>query len=168
MGEQYSVLFVCHKNECRSPMAACLWMDLVSQHGTLSEWRIESAGTWSTDGAVMALRAYQALREIGLAPDGHHSQSVTYDLMHDYRLVLTMERGQQEALRTEFPEIRNRVFCLSEMVGQHWDLRDPTGSDLTEYVEVAKQIQSVLMRGMTKIMRLARGVAPRSQLISKK
>ena len=158
MGERYSVLFVCRKNVCRSPMAACLLCDLVAQNGNLSAWRIESAGTWSVAGDALVRRAYQAMKHLGLQLDGHRSRDVSNDLLQSFNLILTMEKGQQEALGIEFPALRSRIYCLSEMIGQHWDLLDPPGSDLTDYVTVAQQIRGVLIDGINEIKRLAREI----------
>jgi len=158
VGELYSVLFVCRQNVCRSPMAACLLCDLVAQHSDLSAWRIESAGTWSVAGDALAPRAYQAMKQLGLELDGHRSRCVNYDMLQSFRLILTMEKGQQEALWIEFPVLRSRVYCLSELIGQHWDLLDPPGGDLADYMDVAQQIRGVLKEGFDKIKRLAREV----------
>lgn len=158
MGELYSVLFVCRQNVCRSPMAACLLCDLVAQHSDLFAWRIESAGTWIVAGEALALRAYQAMKQLGLELHGHRSRCVSYDLLQSFNLILTMEKGQQEALGIEFPALRSRIYCLSELIGQHWDLVDPPGGDLTNYIAVAQQIRGVLMDGIDEIRRLARGI----------
>ena len=158
MGELYSVLFVCRQNVCRSPMAACLLCDLVAQNGDLSAWRIESAGTWSVEGDALAQRAYQAMKQLELKLDGHRSRCVSYDLLQSFNLILTMEKGQQEALGIEFPKLRSRIYCLSELIGQHWDLLDPPGGDLTDYVAMAQQMRRVLMDGINEVKRLARGI----------
>src|SRR5450759_1158879 len=106
VGELYSVLFVCRQNVCRSPMAARLLCDLVTQNDDLSAWRIESAGTWGIEGAALASRANQAMKQLGLELDGHRSRCVNGAMLQDFRLILTMEKGQQEALRIEFPALR--------------------------------------------------------------
>ena len=54
--------------------------------------------------------------------------------------------------------MRSRIYCLSELIGQHWDLLDPPSGDLTEYVAVAQQIRGVLIDGIDEIKRLARGM----------
>ncbi|MHB1356444.1 MAG: arsenate reductase/protein-tyrosine-phosphatase family protein [Anaerolineae bacterium] len=158
MGELYSVLFICRQNMCRSPMAARLLCDLVAKTGDLSDWRIESAGTWSVEGAAATPRANQAMKQFGLELDEHRSRCVTSEMLENFHLILTMEKGQQEALGVEFPALRRRIFCLSAMIGQHWDLPDPPSGDLAEFVGIAMQIQGVLTRGLTMIKQLARGM----------
>ena len=39
------ILFVCHRNICRSPMAEFVMKDLVKKAGLASQFHIESAGT---------------------------------------------------------------------------------------------------------------------------
>ena len=139
-------------------MAACLLCDLVAQDDDLSSWRIESAGTWGDAGLAAAPRACQAMKEFGLKLDEHRSRCISHDLLPGINLILTMEAGQQEALGIEFPTLRNRIYCLSELIGQHWDLVDPSGGDLADYIAMARQIRSVLKTGLSEIKRLARGV----------
>jgi protein-tyrosine-phosphatase len=137
-------------------MAARLLCDLVTQNDDLSAWRIESAGTWGIEGAALASRANQAMKQLGLELDGHRSRCVNGAMLQDFRLILTMEKGQQEALRIEFPALRSRVYCLSELIGQRWDLLDPPSGDLADYIDVAEQIRGVLEKGFDQIKRLAR------------
>jgi hypothetical protein len=63
--------------------------------------------------------------------------------------------GHQEALRAEFPEIANRVFLLSEMVGQRKDVRDPIGRPLPEYRDTLNEIERILDQGLDKIRKLS-------------
>jgi protein-tyrosine-phosphatase len=137
-------------------MAARILSSLVAKNSESALWRSESAGIWTVEGASAALRANQAMKQLGLELDGHRSRSVTLDMLRSFKLVMTMERGQQEALRIEFPALRNRIFCLSELVGQHWDLLDPPSGDLADYTAVAKQIQRTLEAGFSTLKRLAR------------
>ena len=98
------------------------------------------------------------MKQFGLELDGHRSRCVNSDLLQSFSLILTMEKGQQEALGIEFPALSSRIYCLSELIGQHWDLLDPPGGDLADFLAKAKQIRGVLKGGLDTIKRLARGV----------
>ena len=64
------ILFVCHGNICRSPMAEFVMKDLVKKAGLASEFHIESAATSREEignpvyppGAAQAGRAWDLLR----------------------------------------------------------------------------------------------------------
>lgn len=44
------VLFVCHANMCRSPLAHGIFVHLLSQAGLGDAFEVDSAGTWALDG----------------------------------------------------------------------------------------------------------------------
>jgi protein-tyrosine-phosphatase len=149
----HSVLFVCTANICRSPMAMALWQARVSS--SASEWRIESAGTWAIDGQPAAIRAQSVLREIGLDITSHRSRTVTSEMLLSFNLILTMERGQKEALCFEFPKIARRVYTLSEMVLAEYDIQDPVGGSDADFRRTLREIDNLLKAGFVRIDRLA-------------
>lgn len=48
--ERIGVLFVCHANMCRSPLAHGLFVEQARQRGVLGRLDIDSAGTWAAEG----------------------------------------------------------------------------------------------------------------------
>jgi hypothetical protein len=77
-------------------------------------------------------------------------------MLASFRLILTMEKGQQEALGIEFTALHSRIYCFSELVGQHWDLLEPTGGGLEEFVAPAKHRRRLLKSGRDMLKRQAR------------
>ena len=136
-------------------MAMAVWRAKVGPSNP--DWRIESAGTWAMDGQQAINRAQVVLREIGLDVREHYSRTVTSEMLHSFNLILTMERGHKEALRTEFPEIAPRVFLLSEMINAMYDIQDPVGGSLADFRETLDEIENILTRGSERITRLAEG-----------
>jgi protein-tyrosine-phosphatase len=153
-----SVLFVCTANICRSPMAMALWRAKVG--ASASEWRIESAGTWAMDGQQAAIRAQSVLREIGLEVTSHRSRTVTSEMLLSFNLILTMERGHKEALCVEFPYIVRRVYMLSEMTQDMYDIQDPVGGSEADFRETLREIDNILTAGSERINQLAAGDRP--------
>ena len=131
----YSVLFVCTANICRSPMALGLFKHKVSSLPDASQWKVDSAGTWAAEGEPASARSQVVLSDKGIDLRGHLSKSVTAELLTSFNLILTMERGHKEALQAEFLEIKKRVFLLSEMIDQRYDIRDPYQGTLDDYLE---------------------------------
>ena len=151
-----SVLFVCTGNVCRSPMAVALFQRLVEQRGESQVWRVASAGTWAREGARAAPEAQEALRELGLdMAKGHRAQTVTTELLQGSDLIITFEQGQMEALQVEFPQIKDRVFGISQIVGQVFDVADPHGGTVEDFREKASEIEGLLRAGMDRILELA-------------
>ena len=157
MTDSPSILFICTGNLCRSPMAQALFLHLLQNThlDEASQWRIESAGTWTEDGKPAAMGAQAAIDKFGLSLRNHLSVQVTNEMMENFNLVLVMEEGHKEALRIEFPHRANRIFLLSEMVGARFEIKDPIGGEPVEYESAANQIEGLLEQGLGKIRLLA-------------
>lgn len=150
-----SVLFVCTANMCRSPLAEGLFLKKLGEEK--DGWRVESAGTWATEGTPASQKSLQVLTERGVDLSHHRAKVVSRELMREFALILVMEEGQKEALRVEFPEYKDRVFLLSEMIGEFYEIDDPVGRDLEDYRMTAEEIDYILEKGFDTISRLAEG-----------
>ncbi len=158
-----SILFVCTANICRSPMAAALFkqkleMECQSNPAISQDWRIESAGTWAREGEPAAGGSQKAMLKRGLNLRDHRSRSVSLDLLRSFNLILVMEQGHKEALRTEFPGLSDRIFLLSEMAGLRRDIRDPILGTMADFQETARDLSHLLSTGFERICQLAQGV----------
>ncbi|MDD5469000.1 MAG: low molecular weight protein arginine phosphatase [Anaerolineales bacterium] len=147
-----SVIFVCTANICRSPMAEALFKLMLNSEG--DHWRVESAGTWAEAGLPASQKAQQVIAEMGGDLSQHRSRPVERSLLDEFDLILTMEQGQKEALRAEFPELAPKVFGLREILSQAGDIRDPHGSSLEDYQATAREIALILGTGLEKIRSL--------------
>ena len=151
-----SILLVCTANQCRSPMAMALLRKRLEKLDLEEAWVVDSAGTWGFDGIPATDNAIQAMQERGLDLGQHLSRKVNEDLLSSYDLVLTMESFHKEALQIEFPEFAEKVYMLSEMIGEEWDIKDPVGNPLDDYLATAELIDRTLEQGMDRILELAR------------
>jgi protein-tyrosine-phosphatase len=150
-----SVLFVCTANICRSPLALALFKQKISGAPDANMWKLDSAGTWAPEGEPASGKSQFLLRERGIGIQDHRSKSVSSELLRSFNLILTMERGQKEALQAEFPDIKNRVYMISEMIGQRFDIDDPYNGTLDDYREAMQEIEQILNMGFDKICSLA-------------
>ena len=67
------ILFICHGNICRSPMAEYIMKELVKREGVASDWEIESAAVSREEiGNPVYPPARRKLFEQGI-PCGHHA-----------------------------------------------------------------------------------------------
>ncbi len=149
-----SILFVCTANICRSPMAMGLWRNMVKERA--DEWIIESAGTWAPEGEPAAKKTQLVLHELGIDLREHASRPVTREMLARFNLILVMERGHKEALRIEFPQIADRVYLLSEMIGADFEIRDPIGMSIEDFIQTRDEILQLLTISSDKIISLAR------------
>lgn len=149
-----SVLFVCTANICRSPMAEALFRRIVNEAFPKEKWRIESAGTWAINSQPASENARLVMHQKGLEIGHHRSRRITKDILSDFDLILTMAKGHKEALILEFPLFARRVFMLSEMVGQDYDIEDPIGRSEAEYAITSDKMEALLTQGLNRICQL--------------
>ncbi len=136
-------------------MAAAIFRKILQDKRVESTWIIESAGTWAPKSEPIAPRAKVALSEMSVFVRDHRSRSVTREMLRPFQLILTMEKGHKEALRTEFPEFAHRTFLITEMIDQQYEIHDPIGGPLDDYRGTARELEKILYQGFDKIVRLA-------------
>jgi protein-tyrosine phosphatase len=151
-----SILLVCTANQCRSPMAMALLRKRLADLDLGDKWEVNSAGTWGLEGVPATENAIRAMQERGLELTDHHSRKVTEALLSSYDLVLTMESFHKEAIQIEFPNHASKVYMLSEMIEETWDVKDPVGHSLEDYRATADLIDRTLQEGMERILEQAR------------
>lgn len=150
-----SILIVCTANICRSPMAEAILKRLVAERPDADQWHIESAGTWANYGSPAATLTQFVIQSMGLDISNHHSQPVTFELIHQFDLILTMENQHKEGLILQFKPYADRIFMLSEMIGMLEDVRDPIGGELVDYQDTAQMLERILSDGLDRIYQLA-------------
>jgi protein-tyrosine-phosphatase len=149
------ILVICTGNICRSPMAEVLLRQRVEKEG-LTGWDVESAGSWTVDGEPASRYAIQLMTERGLDLTSHRSRRVNRHIMEQADLVLVMTQGHSEALRLEFPDLREKIYMLSEMRnGYRYDIDDPYGGPLAEYRACATTLVDLIDAGFERIRSLA-------------
>ena len=96
------------------------------------------------------------MEERGIDISGHRSTPVDEADLGQYTLILVMERGHQESLRWEFPEIAERVHLISEMTDEVYEVSDPVTGSLTDYTHTAEVLKNIVYVGYQRIRELAR------------
>lgn len=154
-GGRPTILLVCFGNLCRSPMAEALLRERLRREGREVEYQVCSAGTWASNGQPAADYAIQTMLERGIDISGHRSHSLTREDMEEADLILVMSAGYKEAIELEFPESRGKTYLLSEMVGRSYDIADPYGGPLLGYRRCADELERLIERGYSRILKLA-------------
>ena len=83
------ILFICHGNICRSPMAEFVMKDLVKKAGLASRFYIESAATSREEiGNPVYPPARRKLAEHGISCNGHAARQLTNRDYDEYDLLI--------------------------------------------------------------------------------
>ena len=101
MKKKICILFVCHGNICRSPMAEFVLKDMVRRRGLEEQFHIESRATsseeiWGGRGNPVYPPARRMLAKHGISCDGKEAQRLTRADYEDYDYIIGMD---QENLR---------------------------------------------------------------------
>ena len=101
------ILFICHGNICRSPMAEFVMKDLVKKARLETEFLIESAATSTEEiGNPVYPPARRKLAEHGISCAGKTSRQLTDTDYDQYDLLIGMDPGGQHP---EYePDLRRR------------------------------------------------------------
>lgn len=121
------VLFVCHGNICRSPMAEFVFKDLVRKAGLENQFEIDSAATSTEElGNGMHYGTVKKLTEKGVPFTNHRARQITaadYDY-YDY-LVGMDEENRYYMNRRWKNDPDGKVKLLLEFAGSSSEVADP-------------------------------------------
>ena len=97
------ILFLCHGNICRSPMAEFVMKDLVKKAGRSGEFHIASAAVSREElGNPVYPPAQRELQKHGIACDGHRAHQITRAELESYDLIYYMDGSNARYLRRLF------------------------------------------------------------------
>jgi protein-tyrosine phosphatase len=117
------IVFVCTGNICRSPAAERMFRSRADPSAEVQVW---SAGTHGVVGSGMEEHCAQALREIGIDPDGHLARQLDVDALADADLVLCATMEQRSIVLQSNPALMRKAFALKEF--------NRLASDVTNWV----------------------------------
>jgi protein-tyrosine phosphatase len=133
-------------------MAEALLRARLARDEARQDWRVGSAGVWTTDGRPASAYAIEEMAQRGIDLRAHRSRNVTPELMAEADLVLAMTRQHVEALSVAFPDCAHKVALLSEMIGQTYDIYDPYGGTRLEYKDTARELEQLVEDGYERIV----------------
>lgn len=135
-------------------MAEALFGRRLADSGLGQGWSVGSAGLRALAGAPATGSTVAVMRTYGLDLGSHRARCVSAEQLARYDLILTMEAGQAEALRIEFPEAAPRVQLFSAAAGSGGDVADPIGRPLEVYQAVAAEIEALIEQGFDRLCRM--------------
>lgn len=146
------VLFICHGNICRSPMAEFILKDMVQQKGIEEQFLIRSAATsteeiWNGIGNPIYPPAREILRKHGISCEGKRAVQVTKKDYGKYDYILGMDqRNIRNMLRIFGGDPEGKIRLLLEMTGRSGDIADPwyTGDFQLTYLDIEEGCKGFL------------------------
>lgn len=142
------ILFVCHGNICRSPMAEFVLRDMVQKQGIADQFIIASAATSTEEiGNPVHSGTRRKLKEFGISTEGKTAvQLKKKDYMY-YDYLLGMDkRNIQNILRIVGEDQGSKVHLLLEYARNTRDIADPwyTGDFNQTYDDIKESCERFL------------------------
>jgi protein-tyrosine phosphatase len=145
---KYRILFVCHGNICRSPMAEFVMKNLVKKAGLEDSFLIESAATSTEEiGNSVYPPARRKLAEHGISCQGKTARQMTRSDYDRYDLLIGMDSWNIRNMRNICDgDPKEKITMLMDYTRRPCDVADPwyTGDFEATWRDVLKGCQALL------------------------
>ena len=146
------VLFVCHGNICRSPMAEFILKDMVAKRGMADDFYIESCATsteeiWNGVGNPVYPPAKRELAKHGISCEGKHARQVTKSDYDRFDYLICMDNNNMRNIKWIIPsDPHNKISKLMRFAGSNADVADPwyTGDFEITYKDIVEGCEGFL------------------------
>lgn len=129
------IMFVCHGNICRSPMAEFIFKDLVVQNNTKNQYIVSSSATsteeiWNGIGNPVYPPARDELAKHGIECHGKRAVQLQKTDYEKYHLFVGMDSANIRNMhRILGGDPDNKIHKLMDYTGRGGDVADPWYSD---------------------------------------
>ena len=142
------ILFVCHGNICRSPMAEFVMKDMVSKAGIAGDFHIESAAVSAEElGNGVYPPARRKLAEHGISCAGHAARQMTKADYSRWDYLICMDRSNLRRMeRICGGDSQGKMHLLMDFSSRPGDVADPwyTGDFEATWQDVSEGCEALL------------------------
>ena len=142
------VLFICHGNICRSPMAEFVFKDLVAKRGLSDQFHIESAATSTEElGNPVYPPARRKLNSLGIDCSGKRARQMNKSDYDKFDYLIGMDTYNMRNInRICGGDPDGKVYKMLAIAGESRDVADPwyTGDFEATYRDVLKGSEAFL------------------------
>lgn len=142
------VLFVCHGNICRSPMAEFVFKDMVRRRGLEDQFYIASAATSTEEiGNPVHPGTRRKLREAGISCEGKYAIQMKKSDYEKYDYLIGMDEwNRRNMMRIVKKDPQKKLFLLLDFSDSPRDIADPwyTGNFEVTYRDIVEGCEAFL------------------------
>ena len=116
------ILFICHGNICRSPMAEFFMRDYVKKKNRAAAYEIASAATSSEEiGNLVHYGTRKELEKLGISTAGKRARKLTEADGKYYDFLIAMDRfNVRDTERIVGANYAHKIFRLLDVFGPHF------------------------------------------------
>lgn len=121
------IMFVCHGNICRSPMAEFVLKDMVKKKGLEDEFYICSSATSTEEiGNGVHRGTREKLKQYSISTEGKRAVQLKKQDYAEYDYILAMDAANlRNITRIVGKDIEQKVHLLLSFAGKNRDIADP-------------------------------------------
>ncbi len=146
------ILFVCHGNICRSPMAEFILKDMVKKRGIEDKFLIASCATsteeiWNGIGNPVYPPAKKELAKHGISCEGKRAVQLTKSDYNKYDYLICMdENNLRNMMRILGGDPEGKISKLMNHTSRPGNVADPwyTGNFETTYTDIVEGCEALL------------------------
>lgn len=142
------ILFVCHGNICRSPMAECVLKHMVKSQGRAGDFFVDSAATSREEiGNPIYPPAVRKLKAEGVPLTGHRAVQMTREDYDKYDLLLAADSANvRNMTRITGGDPEGKIRRLLDYTRRPRDIADPwyTGNFDITYDDIVEGCEALL------------------------
>lgn len=142
MEKMVKVMFVCHGNICRSPMAKFIFLDILKKNNRENDFIVDSSATSSE--AIDEDIYYYAKRKLiteNISVTLHKAKQFTIKDYNDFDYILIMDNLNYKNIMNIIKEDKfKKIYKLASFSGTEIDIADPwyTGNFNSVYEQIKK------------------------------
>lgn len=147
------IMFVCHGNICRSPMAEFIFKDMIKQRNLEKEFVVKSSATsteeiWNGIGNPVYPPAKAILKNHNIDVGSKRAVQLKADDYSEYDLFIGMDNMNIRNMHRIFGEdLENKIYKLMSYTGSNDDVSDPWYTNDFEkcYKDIYKGCEALLI-----------------------
>ncbi len=140
------IMFICHGNICRSPMAEFIFKKLIEDRGVSKKYYVSSSATSSEEiymgvGNPVYPPAVKELSKHGIGCEGKRAIQLVKSDYDKYDYLICMDSfNVRNAKRIFGEDIDNKIYKLMDFTQRKGDVADPwyTGDFSTTYNDISE------------------------------
>ena len=146
------IMFVCHGNICRSPMAEFIFKALVEKRGLSDSFYVASSATsteeiWGGRGNPVYPTARAELAKHGIGCEGKRAVQLSISDTEAYDMFVGMDNANIRNMKRMLGETaQNKIYKLMSFTGRDADVSDPWYSDRFDvaYADISRGCEALL------------------------
>lgn len=140
------ILFVCHGNICRSPMAEYIMRDMLKKSGITGVVTASAATSTEELGNPVHRGTRAVLKRLGIDCSDKRARQITRSDYEEYDLIIGMDSANIHNMVRYWSDPKRKIYKLMDFTDRRGDVADPwyTGDFERTYFDVKDGCEGII------------------------